>query len=81
MRKLVLALAATTLMAGAAFAGSIDGVVKEVNKDKNVIMLEDGTSIDVPQGVPLPPEIAVGSKIAVVTDDNTNLVTSITMRP
>lgn len=80
MRKLVLALGAVALMAGAAWAASADGVVKEFNKDSRVITMEDGKSYTVPADVALPADLAAGMKITVtVADDDATKVTAVTM--
>ena len=69
MKKLILALAAATLMSGAALATDVNGVVKEFNKDTGVLLLEDGTSYTIPKEVAVAPEVAVGAKVTVTVDD------------
>jgi len=78
MRKLILALGAAALMAGAAWAASADGVVKEFNKDTRVITLEDGKSYTVPADVALPADLAAGMKVSItVADDDATKVTAV----
>lgn len=67
------------LMSGAAWAATVDGVVKEFNKDTRVIMLEDGKSYTVPADVALPADLAAGKKITItVGDDDATKVTAVT---
>ena len=70
MKKFVLAMAATTFLAGAAFAATIEGVVKEFDKEKGVIVLEDGTSYNIPKEALVPPDIAVGQKVTITTNSD-----------
>ncbi len=70
MKKFVLALAAATMMTGSALAAQVDGVVKEFNMEGRAITLEDGKSFIVPADVALPPELAVGQKVSIQTDDD-----------
>ncbi|WP_246765530.1 hypothetical protein [Aminobacter sp. SR38] len=55
MRKLIIALGAAALMSGAAWAATVDGVVKEFIKETKVITLDDGKSFTVPPDVAIPP--------------------------
>ncbi|MBD0416695.1 hypothetical protein [Oryzicola mucosus] len=70
MKKLVLALAAVTFLAGGAFAAQTNGVVKEYNAESRVITFEDGTSFTIPADVAIPPEVAVGKSVSIDTDEN-----------
>lgn len=80
MRKLIIALGTVALMGGAAWAASVDGVVKEFKKDTRVITLEDGKSYTVPADIALPPELAAGKKISItVADDDATKVTAVTV--
>lgn len=80
MRKLIIALGTVALMSGAAWAASVDGVVKEFNKDTRVITMEDGKSYTVPADIALPADLAAGKKITVtVADDDATKVTAITV--
>ncbi len=80
MKKLVIALGTAALMAGAAWAASAEGVVKEFNKDTRVVTLEDGKSYTVPGDVALPADLDVGKKItSTVADDDATKVTAITV--
>ena len=67
MKKFVLALAASTFLAGAAFAATVEGVIKAFDKEKGVIVLEDGTSYNIPKEALLPPDLAVGQKVTITT--------------
>jgi hypothetical protein len=55
VRKLIIALGAAALMSGAAWAATVDGVVKEFIKETKVITLDDGKSFTVPPDVAIPP--------------------------
>lgn len=68
MKKFILAAAATAFMAGSAFAATIEGIVKEFDKEKGTLMLEDGTSYNLPKEVTLPEDLAVGQKVTITTD-------------
>lgn len=82
MKKFALALAAATMMTGSAFAGQMDGVVKEFNMEGRSITLEDGKSYIVPEDVALPPELAVGQKVSIQTDnDKPDDVTAVLITP
>ncbi len=82
MKKFVLALAAATMMAGSAIAAQVDGVVKEFNMEGRAITLEDGKSFIVPEDVALPPELAVGQKVSIQTDnDKPDHVTVVLISP
>jgi hypothetical protein len=82
MRKLIVALGAAALMSGAAWAASVDGVVKDYIKETKVITLEDGKSFTVPPDVAVPPELVVGAKVSITTAaDDATKVTQVTLSP
>lgn len=80
MKKIVLALAATSFMLFPAFAA--DGVVKEYNKETRVLTLEDGTTYTIPETVAIPPEVKAGAKVSIDMDKNDNTkVNTVMMNP
>ncbi len=82
MKKLILALSATLFLAGTAFAGTAEGVIKEYNKETKVILLEDGKSFTVGADIAVPAELAVGKKVVSTLDgDDMTKVTLVTLSP
>jgi Protein of unknown function (DUF1344) len=56
-------------MAGAVYAGEMEGTVKEVDMEKHMIMLEDGMSVTTNMDVKLD-SLKAGDKVKITTDDN-----------
>ena len=76
MRKLFLGVAAAALaLSTGAFAGEMEGTVKEGDKEKKSITLEDGTSAMATDAMVLDGVMA-GDKVKVMTDDK-DMVTSV----
>ena len=75
MKAILLAAAAAVAMGSAAFAGEIEGTVKEVGKDKMSITLEDGKSAMAGDAMKLDGVMA-GDKVKIMTDDK-NMVTEV----
>lgn len=63
MKKLILAITAATLMSGAAFASSANGIVAKINSGARVITLESGASYTIPRDVAMP-ALQVGDKVS-----------------
>lgn len=76
MKKLILAASAVTLMSGASFASSGDGVIKNFNADTRVITLDNGTSYTIPRDVALPP-LQNGEKVSIQLNDEGDRVTGV----
>ena len=69
MHKLILgAAAAAFAMSATAFAGEMEGTVKEVSKDKMSVTLEGGMSAMAPDAMKLDGVMA-GDKVKIMTDD------------
>ncbi|MET0576633.1 MAG: DUF1344 domain-containing protein [Mesorhizobium sp.] len=69
MRKIITAAFAVIALGGIAYAGQMEGTVKEVDKAKHMIMLEDGMSVTTNMDVKLDGLMA-GDKVKITTDDN-----------
>ncbi len=76
MKKLIIAASALTIMSGAAFASSADGVISKYNADVRVITLENGKSYTVPRDVALPP-LQVGEKVSIQLNGERDKVTGV----
>ena len=65
------ALAAIALLAATGFAisGEMEGTIKQVDKDKHMIMLDDGMSVMTNKDVKLDGLMA-GDKVKITTDHN-----------
>ncbi len=75
MRKLILGAAAALTLTASAFAGEMEGTVKEVNKETKSITLEDGMSAMATDAMVLDGVMA-GDKVKIMTDGN-NMVTAV----
>lgn len=76
MKKLLIATAAALVATVYAFAGEVEGVVKEVNAETHALVLEDGTSYTVAEGVDLSAVMA-GDTVKVTFDDGTTNATAV----
>ncbi|MCX8567924.1 DUF1344 domain-containing protein [Aminobacter sp. MET-1] len=76
MKKIILAAAAITMMSGAAFASSTDGVIDKFNADTRVITLENGNSYTVPRDVAMP-SIRTGEKVSIQLNGEGDRVTGV----
>ncbi|MFZ2101886.1 MAG: DUF1344 domain-containing protein [Oricola sp.] len=76
MKKLLIAVAATLVATVSVFAGEVEGVVKEVNAETRIVMLEDGASYTAAEGVDLA-AVAAGDKVKVTFDDGTTNATAV----
>ena len=82
MRKLVLALAASTFMAGAAFAETdITGSVQSYDAATRVITLTDGKTVTVDPDVAVPELVAGQNVVITVDEDQANKVQRVTVAP
>ena len=69
MKMIIAAALAVVAMGGIAYAGEMQGTVKEVDMEKHMIMLEDGMSVTTNMDVKLDGVMA-GDKVKITTDDN-----------
>ncbi|WP_274628028.1 DUF1344 domain-containing protein [Arvimicrobium flavum] len=76
MKKFLATTAATLALIGAAYAGTVEGVVQSVDPATRTITLEDGKSFVAPEGTAVD-GLAAGSKIKVTVDDSTGNVTAV----
>lgn len=76
MRKALIAIAATLVATTAAYAAEIQGTVTEVNAETNTIVLDDGTSLTVAEGVDYS-SIESGDNVNIITDDASGEITEI----
>jgi hypothetical protein len=76
MKKVLATLAASAAMIGFAFAGEAEGVVATVDPETRTIMLEDGTSYVVVDGVDID-ALAPGAEVRVTFDDETQEATDV----
>ncbi|WP_378948164.1 hypothetical protein [Mesorhizobium sp. ANAO-SY3R2] len=65
-----IALGTLTLLAGASWAATVNGIVKEFKQDTRVITLAGGKSYTVPADVALPADLSAGTQITFTTDDS-----------
>lgn len=75
MKTILLVAAAAAMMSSAAFAGEMEGTVKEVSKDKMSVTLMDGKSAMAGDAMKLEGVMA-GDKVKIMTDDK-NMVTEV----
>ena len=75
MKKLIIA-AAVAAFVSPAFAGQMEGKVQAVDESTRTILLEDGSTYVVAEGIPIV-ELAAGDAVMVTYDDGTNNATSI----
>ena len=76
MKKIIATLIATAALATAAFAGTVDGVVKSYDAATKTVTLEDGTSYVLAEGVAAG-GLAAGAKVKVTFDDSTKAATAV----
>ena len=79
MNKILMAIAATTFLAGSAFAGTYTGTVTAYDEAARSITLDSGTIYQIPTEVALPEGLAVGKSVSVETSDDDTRVTGITV--
>lgn len=75
MRVAICMILAGTLFAGYAHAGEMEGTVQSVDKDKHMIMMEDGMSVMTTKDVMLD-NVMKGDKVKVTTDKD-NMATKV----
>jgi hypothetical protein len=79
MKKILVAAAASLAYMGAAYAGTLEGVVKSVDPATKTITLEDGTAVVADDAVT--PEalgtLTAGAKVKVTVDDSTTKATAV----
>jgi Protein of unknown function (DUF1344) len=75
MNRIAATLAATVALAGAAWAAEMEAVVKSFDPATKTVVLEDGTSWIVADGIDAA-LLAAGAKIKVTVDDATKTVTA-----
>lgn len=76
MNRIAATLAATVALATAAWAAEMEAVVKSYDPATKTVMLEDGTSWIVAEGIDAA-LLAAGSKVKVTVDDATKTVTAV----
>lgn len=67
MKTAILTILATTLLAGAAYAGEMHGIIKSVDMHKHMITMTDGMSVMTTKNVMLD-HFMKGDKVTIVTD-------------
>ncbi|GAA4111524.1 DUF1344 domain-containing protein [Aminobacter aganoensis] len=76
MKKIIIAASAFSIMTGAAFASSANGVVGNINSDTRVITLESGKSFTIPRDVALP-AIQAGDTVSIQLNDEGDKVQAV----
>ncbi len=79
MKKFVTLLLASAAMVATAYAGEMAGVVKSFDAATKTVMLEDGTSYVLADGVASDGLVA-GAKVMVTFDDTTKAATAVAMQ-
>lgn len=79
MKKFVTLLLASAAMVATAYAGEMAGVVKSFDAATKTVMLEDGTSYVLADGVASDGLVA-GAKVMVTFDDTTKAATAVVMQ-
>lgn len=77
MNRTVATLVAIVALAGAAWATEMEAVVKSYDPATKTVVLEDGTSYMVAEGIDVA-LLATGAKIKLTIDDTTKQVTAAT---
>lgn len=76
MKKIIATTIASLAFIGAAYAGTVEGIVQSVDPATRTITLEDGKSFVAPEGVAID-TLAVGAKVNVTVDDSSGAVTAV----
>jgi len=76
MRKALIAIAATLVATTSVFAAEMQATVSEIQADTHTIVLDDGTSLVVADGVDYS-SIEAGDNVTIVTDDASGQITEI----
>lgn len=78
MNRIAATLAAIVALAGAAWATEMEAVVKSYDPATKIVLLEDGTSYTVAEGIDVA-MLATGAKLKLTIDDTTKQVTAATV--
>jgi len=76
MRKALIAIAATLVATTSVFAAEMQATVSEIQADTHTIVLDDGTSLVVADGVDYS-SIEAGDNVTIITDDASGQITEI----
>jgi hypothetical protein len=76
MKKILATTLASLAFIGAAYAATVEGVVKAVDPANHTITLEDGTTVVAAEGVTID-ALAPGAKVKVTLEDGTSNATAI----
>jgi hypothetical protein len=78
MNRIAATLAAIVALAGAAWATEMEAVVKSYDPATKIVLLEDGTSYTVAEGIDVA-MLETGAKLKLTIDDTTKQVTAATV--
>ena len=76
MKKILATTLASLAFIGAAYAATVEGVVKTVDPATRTITLQDGTAVVAAEGVTID-ALAPGAKVKVTLEDGTSNATAI----
>lgn len=76
MKRTLVTAAALLAILGSAYAATVEGTIQSVDPSTKSITLDDGKIYQLPPEAAVD-QLTVGTKVAVVVDDTTGVVTSI----